>query len=164
MHNNFSLAWNYPKVDGDSFRAYVEECHPGYVLMNVPNTRGGMQDIVCESSGHIHYNRPMCIDCLDIILRSHKKINVFEDNLWMWLSSSSIVEFFRVLIITHYFGIAPVRWFSGESHTLGQHEWSISSMGRLIDLIKEKIFKLAESTNLIIDKSFMLGILSCFDE
>ena len=37
-------------------------------------------------------------------------------------------------------------------------------MGRLADLLEDKTMKLEASPNLIIDESFMLGMLSCFDE
>ena len=50
----FSLACNYPKGDGDTFKECMEEHHPEYVLMHVPNTRGNIQHIVCESSSLIH--------------------------------------------------------------------------------------------------------------
>ena len=56
--------------------------------------------------------------------------------------------------------VVRVRWFSGNSHALSAHSWSIRSMGRLVDLLETKMIKLSNYPFLIINKEFMMSMFS----
>ena len=54
----FSLTSNYPKGDGDAFRAHIEEHHPDTLLTSAPSLKGNRQDVVIHCASAICTSRP----------------------------------------------------------------------------------------------------------
>ena len=77
------LTANYPKGSGDLFKSYVEEYHPGALLLHAKDAEGSRHDIVCEAAGPVHFNRKTHLDFLDWRLKSSDKENALEENLFV---------------------------------------------------------------------------------
>ena len=57
----FSLCANYPKGHGELVGSWMEENHPGALLLHIEQTAGSSHDLVVEGSGAIFWNRPLCV-------------------------------------------------------------------------------------------------------
>ena len=121
LNKLFCLTSNYPKGEGDAFKACMEEHHPDNILYHVPNTKGSRQDIICTCAGPACMNRRLCIECLDKRFRAHDKDNILEENMYILLSSLSTTSMFRLFSIIDLLIVLPMRWFSGNSHLLSEY-------------------------------------------
>ena len=160
LNKLFCLTSNYPKGEGDAFKACMEECHPDNILYHVPNTKGNRQDIICTCAGPACMNRPLCIEYLDKRFRAHEKDNILEENMYILLSSLSTTAMFRLFSIIDLSIVMPMRWFAGNSHLLSEHGWSVRSNGRLLDTLCNKMTLLGESPSHIINEEFMMGLFN----
>ena len=153
----FSLCANYPKGHGELFYAWMKENHPGSLLLHVERTAGSRQDIVVEGAGAIYWNRQYWIEFLDERLRLPGG-NILQESLFIVLSSLEIVGVSRLYSILHFSICLPMRWIAGNSHVLAKYNWSITSMGRVVDILESALEDIAQNGDLILDKIFMFGI------
>ena len=65
LNKLFCLTNNYPKGNGDAFKAHMEEYHPDNILYHVTNAKGNLQDIACTCACPACVNRPLYTECLD---------------------------------------------------------------------------------------------------
>ena len=87
----FNQTSKYEKGDGDTFRAFIEECHPDTILCHIKITIGSRQDISCSNAGPIYMNLTFYIDFLDKRLMQCKHSNILEENSHALLSSLSML-------------------------------------------------------------------------
>ena len=52
-----------------------------------------------------------------------------------------MVNLSRVCSIVHLAICFPVRWLVGNSHLLEKYDWSIRSMGRVVDILESALEK-----------------------
>ena len=58
----------------------------------------------------------------------------------------------------HISVVMPLRWLAGNTHELANFEWGPMSMGRAIDTLHQKMSELSISSELIIDRNFMMDM------
>ena len=117
----FNLSSNYPKGDGDDFRAFMEDYYPNQILQHVKSVNGNHQDIVTESAGPIYCNRPLHVEHLDKRLRCYNESNILEENLFILMTSLPVVALLRTHSILHLSIVMPVYWLAANTHLLGAH-------------------------------------------
>ena len=130
----FSLAANYPKGHGEIFRKWIETHHPGAVLFHVERTGGSRQDMCVEGAGAIYWNHKYWIEFLDQRLR-YPGDNVLQENLFIILSSCEMLALARVCSIIHLSICIPTRWLVGNTQELEEFDWSVRSMGKIVDIL-----------------------------
>ena len=54
-----------------------------------------------------------------------------------------------------------IRWLAGNSHKLSEYNWSVRSMGYVLDLLENALKRMIDNYNKILDDNFMMSI---FDE
>ena len=50
----FNLSSNYPKVDGDAFKALMEEYHMDSLIAHAGSTNGNRKEILTQCAGPMH--------------------------------------------------------------------------------------------------------------
>ena len=160
----FNLTANYPKGDGDSFRGHMEEYHPTALLFHAKNTKGNRQDIITESAGPIYMNRMHYVECLDRQLRSLRKSNILEENVSVFLSSIHVVVLLRSHSTFFLLVVLPMRWLCMKTHELANYDWSVRSMGRVVDTLETKMVEFQQEPSNFINDSFMMHVFDEFVE
>ena len=142
----------------------MEDYYPNQLLQHVKSVNGNRQDIATESAGPIYCNRPLCVEYLDKRLRGYNKSNILEENLFILMTSLPVVALLRTHAILHLAIVMPVRWLAANTHLLGAHNWSVRSMGRVVDQIEAKATILHEIPSLITNDTFMMSWFREFEE
>ena len=137
----FSLSANYPKGHGELFHKWIEEHHPGAILFHVERTSGSRQDICVEGAGAIYWNQKYWIEFLDERLRTGD--NILQENLFIVLSSCEMLALARVCAIVYLSICIPTRWLAGNSQKLEKYNWSIRSMGKVVDILDVALEEIA---------------------
>ena len=57
IYKEFSLPANYPKGHRDMFKHWLQQHHPGGLLVPVERTSGSQQDLAAEGAGAVYWNR-----------------------------------------------------------------------------------------------------------
>ena len=161
-HKGFSLTNNYPKGCGEKFKPYHDEYHPGTLLFHVERVSGSRQDIAVEGACAVYWNRPYYVEFLDEQLRMiGNEGNILQENLFVIFTSLPMIALFRISSILHVAICIPMRWLAGNTHKMKDHNWSVRSMGRALDILESALEKILLDQSLILDRQFMMGI---FDE
>ena len=63
----------------------------------------------------------------------------------------------RVCAIIHLSICMPTRWLAGNSHKLEKYDWSVRSMGKIVDILEESLEELKEDGSKIMNEKFMMG-------
>ena len=66
----------------------------------------------------------------------------------------------RILSILYLCIVIPVRWLSAKTHTLGKYNWGARSMGRVLDILEEKMDQIQQDHLLVLSKNYMMGFFS----
>ena len=135
VDKEFSLCANYPKGHGELFWKWIEEQYPGKLLFHVERTAGSRQDLCVEGAGAVYWNRGYWLEFLDNQLRIPGG-NILQENIFVILSSSEMTALARVCAIIYLSVCVPTRWLAGNTHKLAQYNWSVYSMGRMVDLLE----------------------------
>mmetsp|Transcript_13403 Transcript_13403/g.29103 ORF Transcript_13403/g.29103 Transcript_13403/m.29103 type:complete len:910 (+) Transcript_13403:516-3245(+) len=157
VDREFSLCANYPKGHGDLFRGWIEENHPGAMLLHVERASGSRQDLSVEGAGAVYWNRKYWIEFLDERLRLPGD-NVLQENLFVVLSSLHMVALARVCSILHLAVCLPMRWLAGNSHTLHEYDWSVRCMGQAADLLEAAMEEVKVDGARLLEEDFAMGI------
>ena len=80
------------------------------------------------------------------------------------LSSLPIVALFRMHIILHLVLVMPFRWLIANTHLLGEHDWSVRSIGGVLDAMEAKSKRLQDEPDLTINENFMMSSFDDFYE
>ena len=86
-------------------------------------------------------NRPYWVEFLDWRLRIPKVDNILQECLYILLTSLHMIASARVHLIYHLALVMPMRWLSGNTHLLGERNWSVRSMGRALNLLEAAMLK-----------------------
>ena len=159
VDKEFSLAANYPKGHGELFRKWIETHHPGAVLLHVERTAGSRQDMCVEGAGTIYWNHKYWIEFLDQRLR-YPGNNVLQENLFIILSSCEMLALARVCSIIHLSICIPIRWLAGNTHQLQEFDWSVRSMGKIVDILDIVLVQIVNDGSKIMDEEFMMGFFA----
>ena len=127
VDKEFSLCANYPKGHGELFCKWMDQYHPGTLLLHVERASGSRQDLCVEGAGAIYWNRKYWIEFLDKQLRTPGG-NILQENLFIILSSSEMTALARVCSIVHLSICLPIRWLANNSHKLAEYNWSSDPM------------------------------------
>ena len=164
-HKEFSLTKKYPKGHGEIFQGFMNEYHPGALLFHCERVSGSRQDIAVEGACAVFWNRPYWVEFLDERLRmmGPSDGNILQENLFVILSSTPMIGLFRVCSILHLSVCIPMRWLAGKTHTLKELNWSVRSMGRVIDTLEVAMESIVRSNGaLVLDEDFMMSIFSVY--
>jgi hypothetical protein len=111
----------------------------------------------------IAMNRSFNIEFLGYCLRmSDKKDHVLQRSLFVVLSSIEMAAQARLLAIMYLSIILPLRWLAGNTHKLASFGWGARSMGRALDVLREKVMLIKATPQLIVDEHFMMSMFSIF--
>ena len=157
VDKEFSLCANYPKGHGEIFHEWIEKNHPGALLIHVERTSGSRQDLCVEGAGAVYWNRIYWLDFIDERLRTPGD-NILQENLFIILSSCEIVALTRVCSIIHLSICLPIRWLAGNSHKLMEYDWSVRSMGKVIDMLEMILVSIVDNGASIVNEELMMGI------
>ena len=108
VDKEFSLCANYPKGHGEIFGKWMNDNHPGTLLLHVERASGSRQDLCVEGAGAVYWNRKYWIEFLDQQLRNVGD-NILQENLFIILSSCEMTALFRVCSIIHLVVCIPSR-------------------------------------------------------
>ena len=158
IDKEFSLCCNYPKGDGDKFRAWREEYHPGSLVLPIERACGGSrQDLTVEGAGAVYMNRRYYLEFLNECLVADGN-NILQKNLWIVLSCKEMIAMTRVYAI-FYVGIClPMRFLAGRAHQLAAHDFSCRSPNQAIDMLDAKLKAIVDDEQKFLNKSFMMSI------
>ena len=159
VDKEFSLCANYPKGHGEIFGKWMSKNHPGALLLHVERASGSRKDLCVEGSGALYWNRKYWIEFLDKQLRTPGD-NILQENLFIILSSCEMTALARVCTIIHLSICLPTRWLAGNSHKLSDYDWSVRSMGQMIDLLEKALEEIEKDGTLIVNESFMMVIFN----
>ena len=156
----FSLCATYAKGHGMLFCEWMKHNHSGELLMHVERASGSRQDLFLIGSLAIYWNRQYCVEFLDEQLRVPGKGNILQENLFVILSSAEMVALSRLCSIIYLSICLPVRWLAGKTHTLQEYGWGARSMGRVVDILEEKLEGLMNNPDLIVNETHMSGLFN----
>ena len=89
----------------------------------------------------IYMNRPLNVEFLDERLRVRGNENILQKNLFVVLSSLEMIAVSRMLSILNVAIIIPVKWLCGKTHKLAEHNWGAISMGCVVDILHDCLYK-----------------------
>ena len=154
----FSCNCNYAKGDGEEFLKFMRDNYSDEYLYGVTRSSGSRQDLICMGSIAIYMNRNYNVEFLNEKLTLKNHDNILEENLFTILVSSEMVSVARFWAIVHVSIVMPVRWLSGKTHELAEHNWGARSMGRVGDALHNACFDILNDSTLIHDESYMMHI------
>ncbi len=62
--------------------------------------------------------------------------------------------------IVHFAFILPMRWLEGKTHKLAKYNWSVASMGRVYDILHEKLCIIKTDGSKFLDEEFVMNIFN----
>ena len=163
VDKEFSLSANYPKGHGEMFLEWVQENHPGKLLMHVERASGSRQDLCTGGSMAILMNYPLYLQFIDEELHklnARRETSILQRNLWFVLTSDEMIALVRLLSIIHLSMTMPLRWLAGKTHELRKYQWGPVSMGRAIDTLELKMEELSRNPKKIVDENFMMNMFA----
>ena len=157
VDKEFSLPANYPKGHGDQFKYWLHKYHPGVLLVAVERTSGSRQDLAVEGAAAIYWNRKYYVEFLNQRLNANGD-NILQNNLFIVLSCMETIFMSRIFAIFRLCISMPMRWLAGNTHKLQTLDWSIRSMGKVIDLLEEAMTKISNDGNKMLCEVHMMSI------
>jgi hypothetical protein len=97
----FSLPANYPKGQGDMFKHWLLNFHPGALLVTVTHTTGSRQDRATEGAAEVYWNRRYYVEFLAECLHGCND-NILQENLFIVLTSVEMVALCQTMAILHF--------------------------------------------------------------
>jgi hypothetical protein len=158
IYKCFSLNCNYAKGQGEDFKYWLDQFHPGFMLLPIARLSGSREDAIFESTVSINWNRTVFVEYLEELLGTPGCDNLLLDSLAIILRSEEMCALCRVCAIIHYSIGMPMRWLAAKSHELSEYNWSVRSMGRAIDILHDALIKIQDRGDLILKEDFMLNI------
>ena len=131
--------------------------HPGALLLHVERASGSRQDLCVEGAGAVYWNRKYWVEFLDERLRNPGD-NILQENLFIVLTSCEMISLARVCSIIHIAICLPTRWLAGNYHKLRRYDWSVRSMGLMVDILERSLIILENNGKYIINEDFMMSI------
>ena len=160
VYKMFSLNCNYAKGMGEEFLQWLTKNDPDFMLIPIARLSGSREDAIIEGACSIYWNRPMYVNFLEETIGTPGCDNLLLDSLGIILRSGEICALTRVLAILHYSISMPMRWLVAKTSELGEHDWSVRSIGRAIDIVHNALKQIKENSKLFLDEDFMNNIFA----
>ena len=91
-------------------------------------------DVICMGANAVYINRPLNIEFLDQRLCIKDNFNIFQENLFIVLSSLEMIDMSCLFSIFHIAIVIPFRWLVGNTHQLAHRKWGAIPMGCSVDI------------------------------
>ena len=140
---------DYAKGDGINFEDWRRRFCPGMIYMAPERAAGGRQDLEFDASVPIFVDRPLFLKYLTEKCLKPDHSNVLESFLWATLSSVEMGALLRVNTLWDLLLSQPMRWLCGSADKLS--DWSIFSMGAVLDEITEGLAEIAADGEKLLD-------------
>ena len=116
--------------------------HPtAYIYAVSPACGGSHQDIGVEGAIVVLMNVPYYLEFLIYRMRCVHRDGILERNLFMMFRSVKMIYFLRVLSILHIAVCMPLRWISGNCVDLSQHNFGVSDMASVVDIMDNTFYE-----------------------
>ena len=124
----------YPKGNGTEFKHWFVTYHPYSQLYPVEITTGARNYMVIEGAVSAYTNAWLYKLFLDKVLSTLDAYDILQENLFIILFSVEMVSLSRLMSILHFSINVPIRWLTGNTHTLCMLVTGLSSLwaGQLI--------------------------------
>ena len=132
----FSLTCNYVKGCGDEFKGWLQQYHPGALLMPITRALVSRQDLTVQGSISLYCNRKYYFKFLAEAIEA-KPYNILINTLFHAIVCSEFIEVTHIYAIIHVSICLPMRFLAGKSHEF--ENWSCRKMGKVIDLIRKNL-------------------------
>ena len=86
--------------------------------------------------------------------------NLLQRSLFIVLGSMEMIAQLRVASILHLAVVLPMRWLTGNSHTLSEYGWGERLMGRALTLLQDAFVDVQGDGALLLDDNFIMKIFS----
>ena len=150
---------NYSKGKGAEFMTWMNRYHPKADLYAESWACGvSRQDIGVKGSIAVLINVPYYLEFLIWKMRCGHGDGILERNLFMLLRSVEMIDFLRVLSILHIVLCMPLQWLAVNCGDLSQHNFGVSNMASVVDIIDKELYEVLVGGEKIIDEDFMMGI------
>ena len=154
----FDPCGKYAKGEGKGFRHHCNHYHEGALLVPIQRMTGTRNDAIMEGACAVYYNRWLYIDYLIEMSKSADSESLLLENLFIMLSSLEMIALTRSCAIVHFALILPMRWLAGKTHELAKYDWSVASMGRVYDILHEKLGIIMTDGSKFLDENFVMSI------
>ena len=83
---------------------------------------------------------------------------ILERNLFMLFLSVEMITFSRVLSILHISMCMLLQWIAGNCGDLSQHNFGVSDMASVVEIIYKALYKVLIDGEKLIDEDFIMGV------
>ena len=157
VNKEFSLCANYPKGHIELFHEWIDTYHPLVMLLHVDRAPWSCQDLSAKRSGVVYMNRPYWVEFFDKRLRTPGD-NILQENIFIILSLLEMTALACLCVIIHITICLSTRWLVVNFHILAGYNWSMRSMGRMVDELEVALEDIEEEGGLILRKEFIMLI------
>ena len=134
--------------------------HPGAQLWPVERASVSRQDLECLDAGPLYSKREYYVEFLDKCLRNSDTSNTIQENMFIMIYSTGMIEYGRVCSIVPLAISIPTRWLARKTQNLKVNDCLAISMGLVVDSRKDSLVKIQEDPEIFLDEKFMMGIFS----
>ncbi len=114
---------------------------------------GTRNDTIMEGACAVYYNRWLYIDYLIVVSNSA------DSESMIMLSSLEMIALTWTCAIVHFAFILPMHWLAGKTHELAKYNWLVASMGRVYDILHEKLCIIKTDGSKFLDEEFVMNTL-----
>ena len=134
--------------------------HPGAQQWPVKRASVSRQYLACLDAGPLYSNREYYVEFLDKCLRNSDTSNILQENMFIIIYSTGMIEYGQVCSIVTFAISIPTRWITGKMHDLKVNDWLARSMGLVVASCEDSLVKTREDPKIFLDENFMMGIFS----
>ena len=150
---------NYTKGKGAEFMNCMNRYHPTAYLYAVSWACGrSCQGIGVEGAITVLMNVPYYLEFIIWRMRCGHGDGILERNLFILLRSVNTIAFLRVLPILHIAVCMLLPWLSGNCGDLYQHNFGVSFMVSVVDIIDKALYEELIDGEKLINENFMMVI------
>ena len=134
---------NYTKYHRELFRKWIETYHSGALLLHIDRASVSREDLAVEGVGEVYMNHPYWIELLDKRLRTPGD-NIQQENIFIVLSSLEMMMFAQFSSIIRITICLMIRWLAGNFHNISYYNWSVCSMGIMVEELETELKDIKE--------------------
>ena len=105
-------------------------------------------------------NREYYVEFLDKCLRNSDTSNTLQENMFIMIYSTGMIEYGRVCSIVPLAISIPTRWLVGKTHELKVDDCLVKFMGFVFESLRYALIQIQEDPKLFLYDNFMMGIFS----
>ena len=143
VDKEFNMCGNYPKRRGELFCKWIENYHPGALLLHVERSSGSHQYLDAKGTIEVYMNYSYWTEFLDYRIRTPGD-NILQESIFIILSSLEMMVLARLCDIIHITICLPTCWLTGNCHILAYYNWCVSSMRRMVDELETSLETIEE--------------------